>query len=89
VDVADIGRADYLKVLGVELLLEVVGDQGFENALPDITGELLAYDRGRSLSGAEAGELGPFHDVGDGLVRLSFYRCGRDGNLESVLAAFY
>ena len=88
-DVADIGRPHNLQAFDLELLLQVFGDQSFQYALPDVTGELLTNQRCRRFSGPESRQLGLLYNVGHDLSRFGLYRCGRNGNFESVLAAFY
>jgi hypothetical protein len=86
--VADIGCADDVEIFGLELLLQVDGDQALQDLLPDIAGELLANDRGGRFSRAEARQFGPFLHVENDAVRLAFDFSCRDGDFERVLATF-
>ncbi len=88
VDVGDIGRADHVEVLGLELLLEVFGDQSFEHLLPDIAGEVLANQGCRGFAGAEALELGALLNVGGDAGGFAIHFLGGDGDFERVLATF-
>ena len=87
-DVLDIGRAHHVEVFGLELLLQVLGDQVFQHLLPDIAGELLANQRGGRLARPEARELGALLDVGDDAAGLAFHLVDRDGNFQRVPATF-
>jgi hypothetical protein len=84
-----IGCADHVEILGLELLLEELGNQILEHLLPDIAGELLADDAGRSFSRPEAREFGAFLDVGGNASQLAFDIDDRNGNFQRVLATLY
>jgi hypothetical protein len=63
-DILYIGCADDVEVFGLELLVEELGNEIFQHLLPDIAGELLTDDAGRSFARPESGEFGAFLDVG-------------------------
>ena len=88
VDVADIGAADHVEVFGLELLLQVLRNEIFEDFLPDIAGELLSNQRGGHLARPEAGELGTFLDVRGDPAGLAFDLVGRDRDLKRVPTTF-
>ena len=89
VDVGDIGRVHRVQVLGLELLLQVDGDQILQHLLPDIAGKLLADEVGGRLAGAEALQFGALLDVVDDAAGLALYHINGDGNFQRVLATFY
>jgi hypothetical protein len=60
----DIGGADDIEVFGFELLLEVFGNQSFDDLLADVGGEVLANERSRGFAGAETLKLGALLNLG-------------------------
>ena len=89
VDVGDLGRVHRVEVLGLQLLLQMDGNQILQHLLPDIAGKLLADQVGGRLAGAEARQFGAFLDVVDDAAGLALHYINGDGNLQRVLATFY
>jgi hypothetical protein len=85
----NIGSADHVQILRLELPLEEFGNQTLQHLLPDIADELLANDAGRNFSRPEAREFGAFLDVGGNAVHLAFDIGDGDGDFQRVLATFY
>ena len=69
-------------------LCEVLGDQAFQHALPDIAGKLLANRRGRRLTRPEAGELGAFLDVRHDAAGFAFHLGNGNGNFQRPPTTF-
>ena len=88
VDVLDIGLADHVEVFGLELLLEILGDQVLQHLLPDVAGELLADQRYRGLARAKTREFGALLDIQHNAFGLAGHFGNGNGNLQRVLATF-
>ena len=88
VDIRNIRRSHRVQVLCRDLLLQSLGDQTFQNLLPDVAGETAANDAGRSLSRPEARKFGAFLYVRSHAIGFAIHLRDRNGNLKRVLATF-
>ena len=84
----DVGRSHHVQVLRFELLLKMLGDEAFQNLLPDIAGKLLPNQRRGSLARPEAAQLRPILHVGGNLVGLALHIFDGNGDFKRVLATF-
>ena len=88
VDILDIGLSDHLQVLGLELFLEVLGNQVLHDLPPDLARELRANQRQSDPARAETRQFGALLDVQHDAFRFgSHFRHG-NGNLQRMLATF-
>jgi hypothetical protein len=86
--VLDVGLTDGVKVLGLKLLLEVLGDEAFENLLADLAGEVITDDAKGRLTGTEPAELGAFLDVFGHPAGFTLHNLDGDGDFQGVPATF-
>src|SRR5205085_9375390 len=84
----DVGRSHHVQVLRFELLLKMLGDEAFQNLLPDNAGKLLPNQRRGSLARPDAAQLPPILHVGGNVVALALHNFDQHGDFKRVLATY-
>ena len=88
VDVRDVGGADDLQVLLLQLLIEKLRDQILQHLLTDIALELLANQTSGRLTGAEAGEFRAMLERADDALGLGVHGFHGHRDFNGMLATF-
>ncbi len=89
VHIGDIGLSDHFQVFRLEPVVQVFGDQAFQDLLADLAGKLLANDRNGRLSGPETRQLRALLDLGHRPAGFGLHFLDGHGDLQGVLATFY
>ena len=83
-----LGRPTTCSSSSLHVLLEILGEQVFEDVFAHLVGELGANQIGGNFAGAESGQLYFLLDVRDHAIGLAGDFVNRNGDFDFVFAAF-